>query len=386
MSARIAGGWLIAALALLPRPAISFDGNYEGSPAHEQDCRAFTTQAIQDAVKAMQFGCTYPGDTTFQLNASAIYQACMGYGPSVRSQIAQDRKVTLDQCAGAPTDSAAEPEQPPAPAPEFDVVSQYGAWRRGDSGRGDIVAVFDVWKDGTGNYIGGYYLKQAACVPPDEFCSLSEQTGEFERVDVVGSNVRAYFRPTPDPAETHFIVFDAAKSRHNGQYGSGSRAFQSFWLHVEKVDRVPAEASLTQPASDPEPAHDDLPAHLSLMGDHQCTHNGSLMSLRIDEDVWEIAYLEPRTSLKKLGIRGASGNHAGSTLVHGSVSNGVFIGVSHLFSASCGAISYDVSGEAVSDGRMILQGPPPIRNDACEITGYNPDSSNARLVFDCAAK
>ncbi len=378
MSPRCQLGALAAASALLLSPAAAAD-DYVGSPAHQQDCRAFTAQAIQDTVKAMQFDCVQPGDPTFQINASAIYEACMGYGPNVRNQIALDRKAKLDQCTGAPAD------MPQSTEPAFDVASQYGAWRRGDdgSGRGDIVAVFDVWRDSSGAYLGGYYLKQAACVPPDEFCTLSEQTGEFERIDVVGTNVRAYFRPTADPDETHFIVFDAAKSRHNGQYGSG--AFGPFWLHVEQVDRVPEEASQDQAVNDPEPMEEDLPAHLSQMGDFRCTHNGSLMSLRIDDAVWEISYLEPRQSLKDHGVHGASGGLSGSTLVHGSVTDGFLIGVSHLFSSRCGAISYNVSGDAVSDGRMILRGLPPVRDSACEVTGYDPQSANAVLTFDCTA-
>ncbi len=109
-------------------------------------------------------------------------------------------------------------------------------------------------------------------------------------------------------------------------------------------------------------------------------HNGSVMVMREDGDSVTITYDEPRTSIRKQGVR------RGTVLFEGMlVGSGRLSGTAYVFRQGCEPAPYDASGAYRSGSgqdRLILNGDAPVRvSGGCRVTGYVSSGSNARLVF-----
>jgi hypothetical protein len=102
-------------------------------------------------------------------------------------------------------------------------------------------------------------------------------------------------------------------------------------------------------------------------------HNGSILKLVSAGVQRRLVYVAPREGLLRVGIE------PGTVLFTGIRDGGVYRGISHRFSAKCGAISFDVTG-SIENGekRIVLQGLAPIVGNNCSIQHYVP----ANDVFD----
>ncbi|MGI9386659.1 MAG: hypothetical protein ACR2OX_04455, partial [Methyloligellaceae bacterium] len=108
-------------------------------------------------------------------------------------------------------------------------------------------------------------------------------------------------------------------------------------------------------------------------------HNGSKMSVSIDEDTVVIRYVHPKGSLRKHGVR------SGTVLFDGHISGNRRIeGDAKVFRRGCSPASYFVSGKFKQGRRSFtLRGDAPRRaSGGCSIVGYTSSSSNARLGFN----
>ncbi len=94
------------------------------------------------------------------------------------------------------------------------------------------------------------------------------------------------------------------------------------------------------------------------------SHNNSTMELRWlgEGDSMQIVYLSPRSGLPVA---------RGTVLFQGAWTAGGYIyGRARIFSSTCGPIEYEVSGYALPNGDIQLEGAAPIRNSRCQLTGY----------------
>ena len=107
-------------------------------------------------------------------------------------------------------------------------------------------------------------------------------------------------------------------------------------------------------------------------------HNDSAMTILRDGRSLQIRYADPRSSLRRHGVR------RGTVLFRGQITGGRIRGTAYTFKRGCQPASYNVSGRLVSEGygvnTIVLRGAAPIR-EGCEVVGYTRNSSNARLEF-----
>ena len=106
-------------------------------------------------------------------------------------------------------------------------------------------------------------------------------------------------------------------------------------------------------------------------------HNGSLMTMFANPDTGDLVinYALPRPDL--LGLVGP-----GTTLVRGRWSGDVFVGEARVFSRYCGAVPYPVRGSVDQSNALMLFGPAPQFDTACNVIGFDINSRNAVLRFE----
>jgi hypothetical protein len=115
----------------------------------------------------------------------------------------------------------------------------------------------------------------------------------------------------------------------------------------------------------------------SAHADSFWNHNGSQMRLTASGQQRTITYELPRSGIAAQGVRPGTVLFEG-TLTEGSV--GDYSGTAYVFSARCGRMAYEVSGELQNDGTQIaLSGQAPRRDQStCETRGYRDDN----LIFE----
>jgi hypothetical protein len=107
------------------------------------------------------------------------------------------------------------------------------------------------------------------------------------------------------------------------------------------------------------------------------THNGSLMDVYDRGGRMEIRYADPRPGLANIGVT------QGTLLVKGVwVAPEKLEGTAYIFTSGCPALPYPVKGSVDRFGNILLSGPVPVTDYACNIVGYNWKSHNAYLRFD----
>jgi hypothetical protein len=108
------------------------------------------------------------------------------------------------------------------------------------------------------------------------------------------------------------------------------------------------------------------------------THNGSLMDVyELRGGRLEIRYAEPRSGLADIGVT------PGTLLIKGVwVAPQKLEGTAYMFTSGCPALPYRVKGSVDRFGNILLSGPVPVTDYACNIVGYNWNSHNAYLRFD----
>lgn len=106
-------------------------------------------------------------------------------------------------------------------------------------------------------------------------------------------------------------------------------------------------------------------------------HNGSLMIMFTNAATGDLVinYALPRPDL--IGLVGP-----GTTLVRGRWSGDVFVGEARVFSRYCGAVPYPVRGSVDQTNALMLFGPAPQFDTACNIIGFDINSRHAVLRFE----
>jgi hypothetical protein len=107
------------------------------------------------------------------------------------------------------------------------------------------------------------------------------------------------------------------------------------------------------------------------------THNGSLMEVSDRGGRMEIRYADPRPGLTNIGVT------PGTLLIKGVwVAPEKLEGTAYIFTSRCPALAYRVEGGVDRFGNILLSGPVPVTDYACNIVGYDWKSHNAFLRFD----
>lgn len=110
-------------------------------------------------------------------------------------------------------------------------------------------------------------------------------------------------------------------------------------------------------------------------------HNNSYMSIIRNGDSVTIRYADPKSSLRRHGVR------RGTVLFRGQMTGNRIRGTAYTFKQGCQPASYNVSGRYTEADygvkTIVLRGVAPIR-EGCEVVGYIRNSSNARLEFGYA--
>lgn len=115
----------------------------------------------------------------------------------------------------------------------------------------------------------------------------------------------------------------------------------------------------------------------SAYADSTWNHNGSQMRLKAAGEIRTITYERPRSAIAGQGVE------AGTVLFEGTITDGwvgEYSGTAYVFSARCGKLAYEVTGELQNDGTQIaLSGKAPRRDrSTCEVLGYRDDN----LIFE----
>jgi hypothetical protein len=107
------------------------------------------------------------------------------------------------------------------------------------------------------------------------------------------------------------------------------------------------------------------------------THNGSLMEVYDRGGRMEIRYADPRQGLANIGVT------PGTLLIKGVwVAPEKLEATAYMFTSGCPALPYRVKGGVDRFGNILLSGPVPVTDYACNIIGYNWNNHNAYLRFD----
>lgn len=108
-------------------------------------------------------------------------------------------------------------------------------------------------------------------------------------------------------------------------------------------------------------------------------HNGSTMrSFMRPDGLFEIVYHAPRPGLQSIGVV------TGTPLIIARVSGQVIEATAWLFGSNgCPALQYNVAGNLsdLAGSRLILTGPAPKRDGACNVVGSETTGANAGLLF-----
>jgi hypothetical protein len=96
------------------------------------------------------------------------------------------------------------------------------------------------------------------------------------------------------------------------------------------------------------------------------THNGSLMEVHDRGGRMEIRYADPRPGLTNIGVT------PGTLLIKGVwVAPEKLEGTAYIFTSGCPALPYRVKGSVDRFGNILLSGPVPVTDYACNIVGYD---------------
>jgi hypothetical protein len=107
------------------------------------------------------------------------------------------------------------------------------------------------------------------------------------------------------------------------------------------------------------------------------THNGSVMDVYDRGGRLEIRYADPRPGLANIGVT------PGTLLIKGVwVAPEKLEGTAHMFVSGCPALPYRVKGGVDRFGNILLSGPVPVTDYACNTICYSWDNHNAYLRFD----
>jgi hypothetical protein len=94
----------------------------------------------------------------------------------------------------------------------------------------------------------------------------------------------------------------------------------------------------------------------------QWIHNGSIVSFEEKDGSVEIDYLIPRGGLGSVGVQ------EGTTLFYGARNGDAIEGTAYVFNARSGPLGYEVHGEMLSEGTVVLlSGLAPHVNANCEV-------------------
>jgi hypothetical protein len=111
------------------------------------------------------------------------------------------------------------------------------------------------------------------------------------------------------------------------------------------------------------------------------THNGSLMNVYELRGRMEIRYADPRRGLANIGVT------SGTLLIKGVwITPEKLQGTAYMFTSGCPALPYPVKGVVDRFGNILLSGPVPVIDYACNIIGHSWNSHNAYLRFDQTAR
>jgi hypothetical protein len=101
-------------------------------------------------------------------------------------------------------------------------------------------------------------------------------------------------------------------------------------------------------------------------------HNGSVVSLSADGAMRQFFYEQPRPAIQAQGVT------PGRLLFTGRKEGDGYSGTAYIFSSTCGATPYEVSGAVSSDSRQVtMHGMAPRVDSNCHIVSYRDDT----LVF-----
>ena len=102
-------------------------------------------------------------------------------------------------------------------------------------------------------------------------------------------------------------------------------------------------------------------------------YNESLFALKSSGDVRQFVYEKPRAGLAAMGVK------KGTVLFDGRKDGDTYVGTAYVFSKSCGATSYFVSGNVSNnDLTVTLRGKVPVLDDGCDVKRYNDNVLNFR--------
>lgn len=110
----------------------------------------------------------------------------------------------------------------------------------------------------------------------------------------------------------------------------------------------------------------------SAMADSFWMHNGSLMRLHAEDNMRVISYENPTQRMRSAGVE------RGTVLFVGERRGNHYYGQARVFSRRCGETVYDVSGNVVTEQRVVLTGMRERQTADCRPTGR---MVNDRLVF-----
>lgn len=113
-----------------------------------------------------------------------------------------------------------------------------------------------------------------------------------------------------------------------------------------------------------------------MAADYFYDHNGSQMRVNVQANEVRIYYQRPRAGLSDVGVQ------SGRLLFNGTLTNGYLEGMSRIFNANCGEVSYFVYGDFKPGRTFTLSGAAPVlSNVSCRIVDNVYEGPNANLKF-----
>ncbi|WP_218916367.1 MULTISPECIES: hypothetical protein [Eikenella] len=108
------------------------------------------------------------------------------------------------------------------------------------------------------------------------------------------------------------------------------------------------------------------------MADSFWLHNGSVMRLQAEGNARVFSYENPTARMRGAGVK------SGTVLFEGQRRGNRYTGQARVFSSNCGELVYNVSGNVVTERRVVLTGTREQYNASCQPTGRFVTD---RLVF-----
>lgn len=102
---------------------------------------------------------------------------------------------------------------------------------------------------------------------------------------------------------------------------------------------------------------------VAAMADSFWLHNGSIMRLHAEGNLRVISYETPSARMRGAGVE------RGTVLFEGERRGNRYIGQAHVFSRGCGELVYDVSGNVVTEQRVVLTGRREQYTAGCQPSG-----------------